>query len=1728
MDKSTPAYSTVQTHSTSRTPSRRSSKTFYRTESLPSPPPPPDLREKSEEIFFKYPPIRKDLPVTYEKLLDFEKRQDEFNKTLNNLIEHGCQLKQNVVSHDTSSQNIDEVLKCACCHQIREECTNFIEPLHRRLENSITGALAAYGAVEQLSRMYSIWDKFLDAERKWHRQKECLNYVNLLQEKMSRAQSVKDAKHSKYIAEADADFENTLALLETILTKNPSIKKADLKQQRERSKSVALLDEHETKNVNSRQRLLRRQSTYSDGKSKVSKWTKVKAAFKWERANVPALMESNKESTNNVGLLPINHEVARYLRVPTNQCGGSSSADSIMSSSSGHILSETGTPGTISSASSMDDIENSCSGNTIRRDSTKSNVTTGDDGELIAFEYQKSESYGESDSQKIGKNESNIRNLVFPKSNSNKSLRKAKAVPEIEVLPEDVAVDIKIPTTRKKAKLPPSPLNLNLKQDLSDVDSYYSPNSLRSPKEGTQSLNRNRKVHSPGNSSVPSSPSRHSDFFVGFESEDLSSGDFSEPVTPSRKTFQQQQDEINLKYQTLRAKLDMEFETKRREWEKLKSNPNTCRALTLISPSISEEHSPNQVISSNLSAKLLEENLTPDFKKKLRKWRVKKQISVGGSHAQHQPPTSPTQIPKIDWNLWKTGQIKLEGQGLTPMPDQKDLPEDFQKKLEQWNKIKRSGGNDSLKRLTKVDIGYRKVTDEDRGTSAEKDKRTDKHKTHEKDKSEKLAKLKAIVNDHPAKKIEVKTSAGVMKFEGISRKFTRKLYEWEKARGIGPEASTFALLHPGYCPIDVGRITKETHNIAENSPTLSRSLSLDSIAPNMNLPIISQQASSLSLNDVNDLKEMESGISSSGQLLESEFKKFEEPEAVMVEVEDHIVETASPLITANTLVEHQTPVYKYEEVACNDYCNTKRIQSYESHTNLAPLLAALKRTDEIIAHLEEAAHGTGELTELQKCKCSLLYIRSVYPYYTENLMKSSVLNAISDVQIELGRLSELSEKSPLNEACCQEIMEERFITYKEEIRGLHESLEMLHQNITVGIKRYPKDIVPDINITSDDGHNAPIHAVFVLDSSNPGQEPSVVTMCSAETSKIDQMNSIRSLRNVAENSVSNNSHNSNINSNNNSNSHSNGNVITTPSSSSVAVKKKLRLRKMGSRQNSKTESDSSDNETQNIADTPRRLKRKNFRLKQRSLDEDSRKIDEQNCNPIADDMVYVLKVKPGKPIEQLQNVLDTEKCNYNVAIPTLMEPYSLHPKQMEGEKDIHNSNTNIFVQTKRKIFTTIDNLPNTIDGIAVISEDIDNPSQSDKNNIDINRAEHQSDKELIGTIGKGSESNNFETIQPRLLLRKSLSLIEIGAKENDDEVKYYSNEDVRNQKSKSKSKVRPPLASDSFRVINKSYIGLPKDVLKLTINTVRKPHLYKKNSDKFALLHARHNNGGTIKRIETKFSKSNSGTAVDQINLLTPTKINNGTLTDCRTPERKSLTPTINPVTFEYPTTICSEPTTPLLEQINRPHTPLSERAQRLQKAKEDFLQGTVPRVTPHYKRRDEIVRNDTWEQYRRSDHSLSSATGDENNLGKSLSVDTITAETTTLSDAGTDQDFLGYDSLPRHSSVSRSGKISSKLGFATLASKFRRVKGKKEPSTGNGSSSALSALCRQTLLADGIAIPQMISTNAKPGECVIKSQSSPQAISATALMPHQRRENERLNKSQSEQYVKPQKESCV
>lgn len=52
------------------------------------------------------------------------------------------------------------------------------------------------------------------------------------------------------------------------------------------------------------------------------------------------------------------------------------------------------------------------------------------------------------------------------------------------------------------------------------------------------------------------------------------------------------------------------------------------------------------------------------------------------------PIKEPDSPKKIDWNKWKTGELKLEGQGLSPLPDQKNLPEEFQKKLGRYFYLK--------------------------------------------------------------------------------------------------------------------------------------------------------------------------------------------------------------------------------------------------------------------------------------------------------------------------------------------------------------------------------------------------------------------------------------------------------------------------------------------------------------------------------------------------------------------------------------------------------------------------------------------------------------------------------------------------------------------------------------------------------------------------------------------------------------------------------------------------------------------------------------------------------------------------------------------------------------------------------------------------------------------------------------------------------------------------------
>ncbi|KAH8278762.1 hypothetical protein KR018_008907 [Drosophila ironensis] len=1567
-----------------------------------------------------------------------------------------------------------------------------IEPLKTRLNSAIE-------AMDELTRTYALLEGFLEqrlatvmdkesSEKEGDREPKPL--VSPAEEELpSTSQGVKKgappkaANSSSKANDTDIEhlLEHSLTWLESVLGTEvvPTFKHGKFKRIRERSKSM--MDDD----------LFRRQSSFSDTKAKVSKWTKVKAAFKWERANVPPSGTGAPE--NNI-LMPLNHEVQRYLQVPISVATGSSSADSFISSSSGQIVSDVGgTPGTISSASSMDDLETGSRHN-FRRDSSKSDTRCDSRNSSHEVLLRKSAT-----DERLDNKRSSTPGPALPaKSSSSKSLRRSKAFSDFEVLPEDHVADIKS-TSSRRHKLPPSPLNLNqVNQMCSDLPQLHSP--LKSPKDS-----RMRRVHSPGTSSVPSSPSRHSDFGFGeFESEDMSSGDFSEPTTPNRKNFPQiEDDEVFQRYQLLVLKLDSEFKHKQFERSSASnrsrlhsstpdqgpktllmgrtfsisgvkmgsgSAPGTSGGASGSGKRSSEEHSPTQLLHSELkSTAQLEQNLTPQFKKKLHKWRAKQQNCSGSSFSE--PGVSPTTKsqsqgdvkPKIDWNLWSTGQVKLEGQGLCALPDQKDLPEKFQKKLEQWNRLKCAPGGgtisdtDSFKRGSKHGQSTRRGSDDDRWY---------KHRPHDK---EKLARLKAIVApDHTTKKIEVKTSDGeVMKFEGISRKFTRKLYEWEKARGIGPEASTFALLHPGYCPIDVGRINKECNKVAaEHSPTLSRSLSLDSVSPNCNpAPAISQQASSLSLNDVNDLKEIED---STDALTDHEFKKYDEPEAVMVEVEEHIHDTASPLVTAHTLVEQQTPIYKYEEVQCNDYVNSRRVQSFESHTNLAPLLGALKRADDLFGNLRNASPDLVEHPSMRDCQAALLSIRSIYPYYSNNLMKAGVLNAISDVQSELGRLAELSEKSPLDEACCQETMQERTLEYQDELQGLFESLQCLKQSIQGGSNIYPRDIVPDINITSEDGLQLDSSSAYATcDNSSRDRlaqdESASASAASPMEHETETSTTTGTLCRSTAPSVA-------------------ANPNAGANGSMCAKKKLLRLRKMGSRQNSKTESDSSDADTHSVLETPRRLRRKNFRLKQRSLDDDFRLGSTTNEPEVVaprEDIVYgLLKVKPGELIEQSQCVAPAPDP---VAAPAPAPPNKIGafvpPPLPETHARNYNTNANVFVKTKRKLFTTIPE-PTSSEGIAVIEKDLDSPVED---RLDI--------LERLKS-------------QPRpLSLYKSISLDRIqGGPLKEDSRKCQSSDNLR----RGAFLVRPPLASDSIQRLAEARRQAESANPPVP---PRKAHLYKKNS-----LHKSHS-ATVSNKIEHKIAKTSSGSTFSRayppppvpMPLVLPNKQDN---TLPRIQRKHPNTPT-KAKQFEFPP--------PQILGPERPATPLSERAIRLQLAKAQFLQSAP--VTP-----------------RQEPLTPKGGTDDKVVLQKSISAGSMRGAgavpdtSARQQDASTDQESVGtssaYDSLPR--AVSRSAKISSKLGFATLTSKLRRgnKKPKNSPSP-TGPGSALSALCRQTLMADVIAIPQAFAGEKPPpsptNRNVLKSQSTPQAVTPPSVDF-----DVYLNKSLSEQYVRQLKESDV
>lgn len=219
-------------------------------------------------------------------------------------------------------------------------------PIYSRSASTFAPAIAAEDAFDHLEKLYKLMEQMLELREqnaRLHRRVRDLEHLNNL-EKMQRELDVRDdcPELEKDTAFAETILESILS--ETKAKPKPSassrLRQSISRRSRHRSGSVGAHSELELKGD-------RRASTCVDDRkkpAKVSKWTKVKAAFKWEKAS-PTVSDAKSQDSGIGGMVPV--EVARYLRVPSCDEHGHSPVDS--------GAAEVSTPGTLSTASSTED-----------------------------------------------------------------------------------------------------------------------------------------------------------------------------------------------------------------------------------------------------------------------------------------------------------------------------------------------------------------------------------------------------------------------------------------------------------------------------------------------------------------------------------------------------------------------------------------------------------------------------------------------------------------------------------------------------------------------------------------------------------------------------------------------------------------------------------------------------------------------------------------------------------------------------------------------------------------------------------------------------------------------------------------------------------------------------------------------------------------------------------------------------------------------------------------------------------------------------------------------------------------------------------------------------------------------------------------------------------------------------------------------------------------------------
>ncbi|XP_076260609.1 uncharacterized protein LOC143196635 isoform X2 [Rhynchophorus ferrugineus] len=808
------------------------------------------------------------------------------------------------------------------------EVLDYIELLHKRLYSrscsTFGPAVVTEEAFDHLEKLYKLMEQMLELREqnvRFHRRIRDLEHLNNLERIHINPAAVEEEYPD---LEKDTVFAE--ALLESIL-QDP--KNKDLSRPKTRS---SLLRRHRSVSATERPNLIeaardevgeKDDAMKKDKQSKVSKWTKVKAAFRWEKASNVGDTKSQDSGIH----VPVNYEIARYLRVP--------STSDEMGHSAGDSGAGISTPGSISSASSNDDFQRI--GRTACEDARSSDDENPNQYIPHPKEYRHKSQIHKSQLRNPWAKMKDI--IHHPRSSLKKKHRLSAAS-------DDIQIDVEFCSDNEDVFESDDPISKSTHLSLSPSPNVCSTPSTSPccsdiPPEVVERYQRVLAEDSTSDSETKSS--RWVRVRRAFLTKDRNR-------TPKSSQSSQNKDrpddgnieeEIKKNYAKLQKKISLEFQDKLSEWERLKQKSPGASTPTSTGPLCDENKDPafakkmeewqkikSQSTSSRqrLSQVTRETDLPPEFKKKLEEWEKIKKTSAG-------PKKKLGEVPR-----WKSlgGPSKSSDHTVKEFPI---MSEDFRKKLEEWKQIKALGGpsafadhkrfkdktpSPKLSRKNSSPKQSKKSKDQNKelhwfekelGKIEKEKQRLEREKQKFLEREERLSKLRKSVLLPSKKEVLIHTPSGFHRFEGISRKFTQKLYEWEKSQGIAPEASTFALLSSSNVAPNIRpTYIKNKSTSLYHSASLTRSKSADSIAVsalNLTCPLLSGHPSSLSLNDMEEL-EKESLADSKASSLGSTDLFLDEPEAVLVEVEDYEEETAEPL-HLSCVEGQQLPVYQRQE-----------------------------------------------------------------------------------------------------------------------------------------------------------------------------------------------------------------------------------------------------------------------------------------------------------------------------------------------------------------------------------------------------------------------------------------------------------------------------------------------------------------------------------------------------------------------------------------------------------------------------------------------------------------------------------------------------------------------------------------------------------------------------------------------------------------------------------------------